>query len=305
MLDLRKLEYLQTVYRTGSFTEASRKLFVSQPAISAAVTSLEKQLGIELVIRNSKSLTFTQAGEKFMIFVDHILQECEKAEQEMKKMSGEYDQSLRLGLSPSLSHLLLPYMYETFLSVRKGINLQIFEGSMNTQIYQIMDGKLDMAFNALPEHSEKGIVTDKVGEAEISAVLPKGHPLASVNELDLSMLNGEMISLPDQNSKIYSLMMEEFRKRGIVPKVISHHDQLNCMIDMVRYGNYICLVNNGDFMTTGGQDIVYRPLKDPLRFDVGFIWNSALPVPKIGQELADYLKETSKYWFVVNSTKKG
>ena len=89
MLDLKKLRYLDAIYKYGSFTQASKELFVSQPAISAAITSLEKQLGVELLIRNSKSVTFTPAGERFMIYTQHILQECEKAEQDMKYMCEE------------------------------------------------------------------------------------------------------------------------------------------------------------------------------------------------------------------------
>ena len=127
MLDLKKLRYLDAIYKYGSFTQASKELFVSQPAISAAITSLEKQLGVELLIRNSKSVTFTPAGERFMIYTQHILQECEKAEQDMKYMSKTYDQTLRMGLSPFLSHHLLPYLYDTFISTRKNAQLQIFE----------------------------------------------------------------------------------------------------------------------------------------------------------------------------------
>ena len=131
MLDLKKLKYLTAIYKYGSFTQASKELYVSQPAISAAITSLEKQLGVELLTRTSKNVNFTAAGERFIIYAQHILQECEKAEQDMKYMSQTYAQTLRLGLSPSLSHYLLPYLYETFFSSRKQAQIQIFEGTMS------------------------------------------------------------------------------------------------------------------------------------------------------------------------------
>lgn len=298
MLDLKKLKYLAAIYKYGSFTQASKELFVSQPAISAAITSLEKQLGVELLIRNSKSVTFTPAGERFMIYTQHILQECEKAEQDMKYMSQTYDQTLRMGLSPSLSHHLLPYLYETFFSTRKNAQLQIFEGTMSNHISMIRDGNLDLTYNALPEVPMEDMITEKVTSAQVYAILPHDHKLAAYPKIDLEMLNGESVSLPDKNSKIYPLMMHEFQTHGVVPKEISYHDQIICMFDMVKYGNYICFVNKGAYLTLCDADpkLEVRPMSDPITFDVGFIMSKDTPLPKIGQELIEYTKTTAQYW---------
>jgi len=62
-MDLQKLMYLEAIYRLGSFTRASEELHVSQPAITKAIKSLEKHLGVELILRDSKSVSFTEAGE--------------------------------------------------------------------------------------------------------------------------------------------------------------------------------------------------------------------------------------------------
>ena len=298
MLDLKKLRYLAAIYKYGSFTQASKELYVSQPAISAAITSLEKQLGVDLLIRNSKSVTFTPAGERFMIYTQHILQECDKAEQDMKYMSKTYDQTLRMGLSPSLSHHLLPYLYETFFSTRKNAQLQIFEGTMTNHISMIQEGNLDLTYNALPEAPIENIATQKVTSAQVYAILPHNHKLAAYPKIDLNMLNGESISLPDKNSKIYPLMMDEFQKHGVVPRQISYHDQIICMFDMVKYGNYICFVNEGAYLTLCESDpgLEARPLSRPITFDVGFIMRKDTPLPKIGQELIEYTRNTAKYW---------
>lgn len=301
MLDLKKLRYLDAIYKYGSFTQASKELFVSQPAISAAITSLEKQLGVELLIRNSKSVTFTPAGERFMIYTQHILQECEKAEQDMKYMSKTYDQTLRMGLSPFLSHHLLPYLYDTFISTRKNAQMQIFEGTMSNHISMIRDGNLDLTYNALPNVPVEDIITEKVTSAQIYAILPHDHELAAYPEIELSMLNGESVSLPDKNSKIYAMMMHQFRTHGVVPRELSFHEQMICMFDMVKYGHYICFVNEGAFLSLRDADpkLVARPMADPITFDIGFIMRKDIPLPKIGHELIDYIKNTSQHWLHV------
>lgn len=298
MLDLKKLKYLDAIYRHGSFTQASKELFVSQPAISAAITSLENQLGVNLLIRNSKSISFTPAGERFMIYAQHIIQECEKAEQDMKFMSNSFDQTLRMGLSPSLSHHLLPYLYEAFFPTRPQASLQIYENTMSHHINMLQEGTLDLTYNALPEHPIDGIEIKRVTSAQVYAIMPSNHRLASYPELHLDMLNGESVSLPDKNSRIYPLMMNEFKKRGVVPGNLSYHDQIICMFDMVKCANYICFVNEGAYVTLCDTDpaLEARPLADPITFDVGFIKRSDTPLPKIGQDLIEFSINTSKYW---------
>ena len=73
MLNLKRLQYLDAVYQYKNFTQASEALYVSQPAISSAVQALEEELGVRLVVRSSKGVTFTYEGEQFMIWARRIL----------------------------------------------------------------------------------------------------------------------------------------------------------------------------------------------------------------------------------------
>ena len=62
MLNLKRLQYLDAVYQYKNFTQASEALYVSQPAISSAVQALEEELGVRLVVRSSKGVTFYIRG---------------------------------------------------------------------------------------------------------------------------------------------------------------------------------------------------------------------------------------------------
>ena len=88
MLNLKRLQYLDAVYQYKNFTQASEALYVSQPAISSAVQALEEELGVRLVVRSSKGVTFTYEGEQFMIWARRILSTCEAAENAMRDLAG-------------------------------------------------------------------------------------------------------------------------------------------------------------------------------------------------------------------------
>lgn len=95
MLNLKRLQYLDAVYQYKNFTQASEALYVSQPAISSAVQALEEELGVRLVVRSSKGVTFTYEGEQFMIWARRILSTCEAAENAMRDLAGTAEQRRR------------------------------------------------------------------------------------------------------------------------------------------------------------------------------------------------------------------
>ena len=87
MLNLRHLQYLNAVYQYKNFTQAGDSLFVSQPTISAAINTLESDLGVKLIERSSKRVIFTYEGEQFMQWVQKILLLCQEAESATRDLS--------------------------------------------------------------------------------------------------------------------------------------------------------------------------------------------------------------------------
>ena len=73
-MDLKKLRYLEAIYRLKSYTKAAEELFISQPSLSNAIHALEKELGVSLIDRSRQPLRFTFEGERFMWHVYKILE---------------------------------------------------------------------------------------------------------------------------------------------------------------------------------------------------------------------------------------
>ena len=134
MLNLKRLQYLDAVYQYKNFTQASEALYVSQPAISSAVQALEEELGVRLVVRSSKGVTFTYEGEQFMIWARRILSTCEAAENAMRDLAGTAEQRLRLGISHVLTNPIVPMIFSTFLREHPKAQIYLNEGSMNKHV---------------------------------------------------------------------------------------------------------------------------------------------------------------------------
>lgn len=293
MLDIKRLRYLEAVYRCRNFTRASEELFVSQPAISAAISSLEKDLKVKLVVRTPKEVTFTLEGERFMSHALRILRECREAEELMEDLSGTGSRTLCLGVSPTLGGQLLPLIYSDFLPARPGAILMLDEGSMANHIEKIQNDILDLSYNGLPTHADPAqLRLFPITSVEICAVMNPDHPLAVHDTLPITALEGQPIVLLDTKSIIRRKVMAELESNGVVPKVVSCHEQIISMINMIHLGNCIGFLNvDSSHRAMGCEGLAIRSFSVPISFDTGYIARAGKHLPPFARQLIDYTRQ--------------
>ncbi|MEW9669018.1 LysR family transcriptional regulator [Ammoniphilus sp. 3BR4] len=87
-MELRHLEYFIQVCKHKNFTHAAKALHVSQPTVTNAINQLEAELGVKLLIRNTKSVALTDQGGIFFKRVESILTDIQTSIEEIKKSSN-------------------------------------------------------------------------------------------------------------------------------------------------------------------------------------------------------------------------
>ena len=218
MLDLKRLTYLTALYHHRSYTKASEELFVTQPAISLAVKALERQTGIQLLDRQANGVVFTPEGEQYVLHAQHILQECEKTETILQELSTQWQQTLHLGISPTLGMNLQRYICSPEFRQRFPLmRLSVEEDAMNVQIEKIRRGTLQLSFNSLPQQDAfDDLVQLPISSASVECVMRPDHPLANKAEITLADLNDVEISSLGKGSKLYFLIMKAFEAAGVI-----------------------------------------------------------------------------------------
>lgn len=260
MLNLKRLQYLDAVYQYKNFTQASEALYVSQPAISSAVQALEEELGVRLVVRSSKGVTFTYEGEQFMIWARRILSTCEAAENAMRDLAGTAEQRLRLGISHVLTNPIVPMIFSTFLREHPKAQIYLNEGSMNKHVEMVTGEMLDLAYNAFPT----------APEAE------------------------EKLIMMDAQSKVKELMSREFERHQVIPDILFNYDQVLCMANLVRSCRYVGIISVAQGQQAlGCEGLAIRPFEEPVVFDVGFFLKKGRYLPKLGWELIRFIQENT------------
>ncbi len=296
MLNFKRLQYLEAVYECKNFTQASEMLFVSQPAISAAISALEEELGVRLVVRNSKRVAFTYEGEQFMIWVKRILSLCRETENAMRDLAGTAEQRLRLGVSHVLMNPLVPIIYSTFQEAHPRAQVYLTEGSMHKHVDLVRNELLDLAYNAFPDGPEgEELERVPISTMEICAVLHPEHPLAGQKRISIECLGREKLIMMDAQAKVTGLMNQAFERRQVIPDIVFHYNQVLCMVDLVKTCRYVGIISvESGRKAPGCEGLTLLPLEEPIVFDVGFFIKKGRYLPKLGWELIRFVKDWSR-----------
>ena len=151
----QEMKYIYTVYRTGSFSEAAKELFLTQPALSIAVSKAEARIGMPLFDRSRRPLALTAAGEAYIEKYEAIRALEKDLEMQLNDLSGLKTGALRIGGSHYIiSHILPPYL-ASFSEKYPGISLELAEAGADSLLAMLSDHAIDLTFNCEEDPEER------------------------------------------------------------------------------------------------------------------------------------------------------
>lgn len=195
-MEIRQLEYFLAVKNAGSFTRAAEHLYVSQPAVTSAIRSLESELGITLFDRSQGKASLTAEGRIFSAHVEEIMKGVVTTIRDMDAMKSLSSGTLAIGISSFLSLPSVLSLIARFLSDHPGIECRVQEGPAEA-VAALLEGA-----SRLPA-KEKETYKPPVKELEENAELIKiirGRLRQQASAIEKAMQNAreEAIS-PDNN----------------------------------------------------------------------------------------------------------
>ncbi|MDY4821971.1 MAG: LysR family transcriptional regulator, partial [Lachnospiraceae bacterium] len=136
----------------GNISMAARKLYISQPAISKAISKLENSLGVSLFVRSSRGVKLTPDGEILLKQLDTAFHAIKQGEDTIESRKESGAGSLSIGISTTLCrYLLLPYLQD-FIKAHPEVKLSIFCQSSTETIAALENGLLDMGIIGETSH---------------------------------------------------------------------------------------------------------------------------------------------------------
>lgn len=209
---LRQLAYFVAVGETGSVTLASERVNISPPSISAAISQLETEFGIQLFVRrHAQGLSLTPAGERFLQAAKAILQQAEDLHGVADEVASAVTGPLHIGSFRTFSPLLIPELCKSFLNQYPGVSLQVLEGDEAALLAKLRRAEINLAVTyAL--HVTGDIAFEPLAELPTYILLPADHRHARRKSLDLSEMQDEpfiLLDMPLSREYFMSLFMRE------------------------------------------------------------------------------------------------
>lgn len=194
-MELRQLKYFVAVARNLSFSEASRRLFVTQGAISQQIKLLEDELGSPLFTRSSHKVSLTEAGQELLPLAEKTLKEAEDCKVHISDLRKMLAGSLNIGLTHSFAELMNDTVKE-FLKKYPNVHLKVHYETAS-ELFDMLDrGEVDLILAFKPARYREDIVSEELFEARLSAVMRKDHPLAGKASLTINDLGKHGMILP-------------------------------------------------------------------------------------------------------------
>lgn len=243
-MDVRQLEYFVAVAEESSFTRAAARVHVVQSAVSAAIKTLERELGATLLDRNSQRVVLTDAGEALLPRARAVLDAVTEAKDAVAQVRGGLTGTVRLGTLNAMTLVDLPALLGEFHRRHPGVLVRTNAATTGSigLVEQLLDRRLDVSFVSLPGEVPAGIVLDELTHSVMDLVVPQDHPLAARTEVSLGELAGlDFIDSPLGYGN-RAVADRAFATGAIPRRVTLEMSDLFTGVDYVRHGLGIALL---------------------------------------------------------------
>lgn len=178
MLTFKELTYVVTIAEEGGFSNAAKKLYVSQPSLSQYVKKIEQDLGFCLFERQGNNIKLTSLGREYITFANEVLQRRDTFLHTVSDYTELRKGSLTIGASAFRSVFYFPLLLPGFRAQYPGISIKLFEKPAPVLEEAVAQGTIDLAISNLPIY-EPGLHTIPLLDERVLLALPPGHPLCA------------------------------------------------------------------------------------------------------------------------------
>lgn len=253
-----------------NITEAARELFITQPAVSKAIKSLEGQLNVQLFWRDKRNgLILSDRGKEILILARQMIMIEEKIRQIANRENSLVDCTVKVGALPMVSSHLMPSAMSLLKSRYGTVRIQLREGSSNEIKTWVEERAVEIGIVLAPFSSFDWHL---LYEDDMVAVLPQDHQLASSEEMDMMKHQEELIFCRSgYEGTLSSLLAGRHKGKGLSSPLIVQTAET--LVNMVQHRLGIGIISRLS-QSALRHDLIVKPVSPPIRQQIGIITQS-------------------------------
>ncbi len=284
-MEITSLEAFVAVARFRSFSRASEQLFLTQPAVSKRVASLECELGVELFNRIARQVSLTEAGEQLLPKAQELINQAEDMQRYANNLHSEVSGVLSVSISHHIALHRMPPILKEFNRRYDNAKLDIrFEDS--EQAYNAVEqGDIEFAVITLPSELPDNLVVEAAWHDDLYVVAARDHELVRERKSGLKSLADYSAVLPSSETEMYRIVDRQFTEQGLRLNTLMNTNNLETLKMLAIAGVGWTLLPKNML----SEELVTVSINRPLSRRLGLVYHKKRSLSNTAKALKDLI----------------
>lgn len=215
MLDTHQLNVFLTAAGTLNFTEAARRLHMTQPSVSQHMRSLEQSFGVSLFVRSGPRVDLSDAGRTLVPLAEHMVNASLRIEETMQSLQGSVYGHIHIGCSTTLGKYLIPKLLAQFMEKHPQVTAACQLMSTEQAIKDLLNNRIHLALTQPGELPHETLQFRPFMSDAVSLIVPANHPWLKTGSISPKQLLDENFILREEGSGSYHAVDQGLRQVGL------------------------------------------------------------------------------------------
>jgi DNA-binding transcriptional LysR family regulator len=272
MINFNQLRVFYHAAKYQNFTEASKKLCITQPAVTAQVKLFEDHCNLRLFKKKGRKIYLTDQGKTLYEYAKKIFDYEKEIDDVIEDMRELKRGILKLGTTKTYARYFMPYLISSFHETYPQIKIHLDEGSSLDMIHSLLDFRNEVAIIAKAEDNAE-ICFTPFSQEELLFLVAPGHRMALKKSVSFEELAQEPIIMKETGSGTRKLVNELFEKYGYTPNVLMETSNAEFIKQLVQRGDGVSfLVREAVATELMEKKLATVPLKEKIFLDVSIAY---------------------------------
>jgi DNA-binding transcriptional LysR family regulator len=219
-MTMTQLRSFLAVVETGSVTAAAEELYVTQPSVSAAVSALSKEVGVELTTRIGRSVEPSAAGRAFAPYASHVIGLLDQGARAAREAAGAAARELRIAAVTTAAEHIVPQLVQEFSARRPELKLTLDVGNRQRVFRELVSHRADVAIGGRPP-ADGQLSGEAFLDNPILLITAPGDPLARRRSVQVEELGMRPWLLREPGSGTRGMTEEFLARHELSPPMLT------------------------------------------------------------------------------------
>lgn len=232
-MELRQLKYFVTVAKLGSFSLASKTLYITQSTISQQIGKLEDELGVQLLTRDTRHVSLSDYGEQFLPHAIKVIEEAQVCSDKIRDVKDLHAGTLNIGST----YTFLPLLMQSILSFYEQypyVRLRLVSASTTELLRKLLDRELDIALSYKSSIGDDRIESRLLFENRLCLIGRKDELIGCPNPVPVDALGRYPLALPFKGLQARDMLESVLFGTDVELDIRLENNNIHAILDLVR-----------------------------------------------------------------------